>query len=101
MWWQAGGRIIFSEITWHVQNNWVIRPNQNGLMKGRSYLTNLICFYDRVTHVVDEGRGVEVVQQGFSIAFGTVSQSILLEKLAALGLDRYTQVGRKCQSAWG
>ncbi|GAB0180823.1 mitochondrial enolase superfamily member 1 [Grus japonensis] len=59
-------------------------------MKGLSCLTNLISFYDKVTHLVDEGKAVHVVYLDFSKAFDTISPSILLEKLAAHGLDRQT-----------
>ncbi|GAB0185563.1 hypothetical protein GRJ2_001021600 [Grus japonensis] len=56
-------------------------------MKGRSCLTNLISFYDQVTHLVDEGKAVDVVCLDFGKAFDTFSHGILLEKLAAHGLD--------------
>ena len=59
-------------------------------MKGWSCLTSLISFYDQVTHLVDEGKAVDVVYLDFSKAFDTISHSILQEKLAAHGLDRCT-----------
>ncbi|GAB0203920.1 hypothetical protein GRJ2_002857600 [Grus japonensis] len=62
----------------------------HGYMKGRSCLTNPISFYDKVTYLVDEGKAVDVVYLDFTKAFGTISHSILLEKLADQGLGRHT-----------
>ena len=59
-------------------------------MNGRSCLTNLISFYDKVTCVVDEGKAVNVVYLGFRKAFDTVPHNILMENLAAHGLDGCT-----------
>ncbi|GAB0186434.1 mitochondrial enolase superfamily member 1 [Grus japonensis] len=83
-------QIILSAIKQYVLDNQVIRPSQRGFMKGRSCLTHLISFYDKVTHSVDEGKAVDVVYLDFSKAFDTISHSILLEKLAAHSLDGCT-----------
>ncbi|PKU42560.1 rna-directed dna polymerase from mobile element jockey-like [Limosa lapponica baueri] len=82
-------QIILSAITLHVQDNQLIRPSQYGFMKGRSFSANLISFYDKLTHLVGEGKTVDIVYLGFSKAFDTISHSVLLEKLAAHGLDRH------------
>ncbi|KAK4832518.1 hypothetical protein QYF61_023850 [Mycteria americana] len=78
--------IVLSAITRHVEDNQGIKLSQRGFRKGRSCLTNLISFYDKVTHPVDEGKAVDVVYLDFSKAFDTASHSIVLEKLAAHGL---------------
>ena len=53
-------------------------------MKG---LTNLISFHNKVTHSVDEQKAADVACRGSRKAFDTVSHSVLLETLAARGLD--------------
>ncbi|KAK4824609.1 LOW QUALITY PROTEIN: hypothetical protein QYF61_016878 [Mycteria americana] len=83
-------RFILSALNRHVQANQGIRSSQHGFMKGRSCLTNLISFYVQVTHLVDEGKAVDVIYLDFSKAFDTLSHSILLEKLVAHGLGRCT-----------
>ncbi|KAK4811295.1 hypothetical protein QYF61_023347 [Mycteria americana] len=97
-------RFILSALNRHVQANQGIRPSQHGFRKGRSCLTNLISSYDKVTRLVDEGKAVDVIYLDFSKAFGTVSHSILLEKLAAHGLGgctlRWRVVVNEIKSNW-
>ncbi|KAK4821580.1 hypothetical protein QYF61_023487 [Mycteria americana] len=83
-------QVILSAITRHVEDNQGIKPSPHGFRKGRSCLTNLTSFYNKVTRLVDKGKAVVAVYLDFSKAFDTVSHSILLEKLAAHGLDGCT-----------
>ena len=63
-------------------------------------------FYDQVTCVVGEGKPVDVIYPDFSKPFDTVSHSILLQKLAVRGLDKYCSLGNnigwmaKCRAWW-
>jgi len=82
--------LILSVLTGHVKDNQGIRPSQHGFVKDRSYLTNLISFYDQVTLLLYEGKTVDVIYLDFSKAFDTVPCSILLQRLASHGLDGCT-----------
>lgn len=82
-------QIILCAITWHTEND-------QGFMNGRSCLTNLLSFNDKVTCLVDGGKTVVVVYPDFSKAFDTIFHSILLwKKLIAHGLGGCALHGEK------
>ena len=53
--------LIRDHLVEHLEVNRLIRDSQHGFRKGRSCLTNLLTFLDKVTRAVDEGNSVDVI----------------------------------------
>lgn len=53
-------KIIAGVIEKHQKDNAVTGHSQHGFTRGKPYLTNLISFYDQVTHLADQGKSVAV-----------------------------------------
>lgn len=72
-------KIILSAIRSNLKDIAIIKPSQNGFMKGESSLSNLISFYDKIICLVDEGKGTGY---RFSALFFQLLQPVkqLLEK---------------------
>ncbi|CAM5142135.1 unnamed protein product [Natator depressus] len=96
--------VLKESILKHLEERKVIRNIQHGFTKGKSCLTNLIAFYDKITGSVDEGKAVDMLFLDFSKAFDTVSHSILASKIKKYGLDEWTirwiESWLDCQAQW-
>lgn len=57
--------------TYRINSN---QASQHGVRNGRSCLTYLVSFYDKVTHGVHEGKAVDVAYLDFSKVFDSFPQ---------------------------
>ena len=78
--------IIRDSIMHHLESNNMINDSQHGFRKGRSCLTNLLTFLDKVTGCIDTGKSVDVIFLDFAKAFDKVPHRRLLIKLKSHGI---------------
>jgi len=79
--------LLRDEIVRHLENNRLIHESQHGFRRGRSCLTNILAFLDKVTDVVDKSSGVDVIFLDLAKAFDKVPHKRLLLKLKDHGID--------------
>ena len=70
----------------HLERNSLFNSSQHGFRAKRSCLSQLLSHYDRITALLDEGKGVDVVYLDFAKAFDKVDLGIVLHKLHSLGV---------------
>ena len=64
----------------------LINPSQHGFLKAKSCLTNVLCFLEEITKLVDDGTPVDVIYLDFQKAFYKVPHQRLIIKLKAHGM---------------
>lgn len=84
------GKMMDKMMWTHLKNDAITRHSQHGLTKGESCLRSSVSFHDRATHLVDEGKVLDVAFVDFNKAFDTVPHSSLLEKLCTCEMIRFT-----------
>lgn len=94
---------ILGGIEKHLKDNAVISHSQHRFMMGKSCLSELTLFYDRVMPKLDQGKPVDAILLDFSEGFNTASHRILLEKMSSTQLGKYNWLMgcTKGCSEWG
>ena len=79
-------KVIRKKIVQFLQEHNLFNLSQHGFLQGRSCLSQLLCHFDRITHELENGRGVDVVYLDFAKAFDKVDHGITLHKFSSLGI---------------
>ncbi|KAJ7407617.1 RNA-directed DNA polymerase from mobile element jockey-like protein [Pitangus sulphuratus] len=80
--------LIMEAISIHMEDKKVVKISQHGFTKGKSYLYNLIAFYNETS--MEEERAVDIVYLSLSKIFDIVSHNILIGKLRKCELNEWT-----------
>ena len=72
--------IVRDVITQHLNKFNLINSSQHGFRRGRSCVTNLLAFLDKVTSYRDDKESVDIIFLDFAKAFDKVPHSRLMSK---------------------
>lgn len=81
-------KVILGVVGNHLRNNTIIGHSQQEFTPGKSCLTNLISFYDKVTQLIDQGKSVYLGLLDFSKNVDTDSHNIILDIMLSTQLDK-------------
>jgi len=87
--------IIRDSMVRYLEDNGLIRDSQYWFRKGRSCLSNLLSFMDKVSGYLDSGEPVDAIFLDFAKAFDKVAHRRLARKLAV-----YVVSLVRCYSGW-
>ena len=79
--------IVRDVITRHLNNFNLITGSQHGFRRGRSCVTNLLAFLDKVTSYRDDKESIDIIFLDFAKAFDKVPHNRLMSKIIAHGID--------------
>jgi len=82
--------ILRDAIMEHLVQNQQLRDSQHGFLRGRSCLSTLLTFLDRVTDCVDKGIDVDVIFLDLAKAFDKVPYTRRMNKVRAHGIQGLT-----------
>ena len=83
-------KVVYNQLSTHLENNNLLDPNQSGFRAGHSTQTTLLKLVDDVRLAMEQQKITLVVLFDFSKAFDLVDHTILLEKLKSLGCSNIT-----------
>ena len=84
--WKLLESIIRDHIMDFLIKHKLINSSQQGFLKSKSCLTNLLCFFEEITKWVDEGSPVDIIYLDFQKAFDKVPHQRLILKLKSHGI---------------
>jgi len=80
-------KVVWRDIEKHLKNKAVTGHSQRGFMEGKSCLSNLTSFHDKVTCVMEKGKMMDMIFLDFSKIF---PPGICPEKLSNCEINRFT-----------
>ena len=79
--------IIRTAVVSHLEKHNLIKDSQHGFRRGRSCLTNLLEFLDKVTRSVDAGNNMDILYLDFAKAFDKVPHYRLIKNSKHTALE--------------
>ena len=79
-------KVLRNKIVHYMESNNLFNLSQHGFRQGRSCLSQLLCHYEKILSLLEQGLNVDTIYLDFAKAFDKVDHKIILEKLALLGI---------------
>ena len=78
-------KVIWNKIVEFFQENDLFNKSQHGFTIGRSCLSQLLAYHDKILSILENGLNVDTVYLDFAKALTKVDHRIMLKKLSILG----------------